>query len=41
MTRVQPDIELHADVGIKVDVIGMNVMLYNMLKRKEYKREHL
>jgi hypothetical protein len=31
MSGVEPDVELHADVRIKVDVVGVNVMLNNML----------
>ncbi len=31
MPGVEPDVELHADVRIKVDVVGVNVMLNNML----------
>ena len=31
VTRIQPDVELHPDVRIQVDVMGVDVMLNNML----------
>ena len=35
MSGIEPDVELHADVRIKVDVVGVNVMLNNMLMNPE------
>ncbi len=31
VSRIQPDVELHPDVRIQVDVIGVDVVLNNML----------